>query len=405
MLRVSASLVSGSCLCRSRTCFISLQAAPLSLVVPSACWVSMGLVGRATSPRWGVQISWALRPVLVWKLVVRNVGSECVCDLQITLPEPNFRALCYTSGNNSPAVKFSLLFHSAPNACAPVSRCEGGGSYVSIPSLPAASSLGAELPSLAWDTLGHPPPGLGAPRSSRFAPEPGAAPGRAPRPRPGFSIGSLKITLLRSQETTWVCSCSRGLFWLYKPPSSSSRGGKAGAGKSFEAGEGFVSPAAGLDGSQNTALEEKHLLDGLERVITNLWGSPAAGGDGERMGTGAEKGVCSFCLVWLSVRLLFPFAVTGQRVPKPLSSFSCGFGSRNTRGAQPGSSLFFHRVCPAREIPREGGKCTCCWKTAGGTSARQIYRVKTLLWATVRGADRSGCWISMKLWKYRRDFN
>lgn len=273
----------------------------------------MGFVGRATSPRWGVQISWALRPVLVWKLVVRNVGSECVCDLQITLPEPNFRALCYTSGNNSPAVKFSLLFHSAPNACAPVSRCEGGGSYVSIPSLPAASSLGAELPSLAWDTLGHPPPGLGAPRSSRFAPEPGAAPGRAPRPRPGFSIGSLKITLLPSQETTWVCSCSRALFWLYKPPSSSSRGGKAGAGKSFEAGEGFVSPAAGLDGSQNTTLKEKHLLDGLERVITNLWGSPAAGGDGERTGTGAEKGVCSFCLVWLSVRLLFCIPICHNR--------------------------------------------------------------------------------------------
>lgn len=205
----------------------------------------------------------------------------------------------------------------------------------------------------------------------------------------------------------WVCSCSRGLFWLYKPPSSSSRGGKAGAGKSFEAGKGFASPAAGLDGSQNTALEEKHLLDGLERVITNLWGSPAAGGDGERTGTGAEKGVCSFCLVWLSVRLLFCVPICHNRTAgsKAPLAFPVWVRELEHKGCPTGLFAFFHRVCPAREIPREGGKCTCCWKTAGGTSARQIYKVKTLLWATVRGADRSGCCISMKLWKYRRDFN
>lgn len=71
-----------------------------------------------------------------------------------------------------PAESFSLLFtHLTLKVCAPVSRYEGGGSYVCVLSLPVASSLGTELPLLAWDALGHLPPGFGAPWSSRFVPE------------------------------------------------------------------------------------------------------------------------------------------------------------------------------------------------------------------------------------------
>lgn len=34
--------------------------------------------------------SWALRPVLVWKFVVRNIESDCVCDLQNVLLKLEF---------------------------------------------------------------------------------------------------------------------------------------------------------------------------------------------------------------------------------------------------------------------------------------------------------------------------
>lgn len=44
-------------------------------------------------------------------------------------------------------------------------------SYVSILSLPVASSLGIELSSSVWDKFGHLPPFFGAPWSCTLAPE------------------------------------------------------------------------------------------------------------------------------------------------------------------------------------------------------------------------------------------
>ena len=40
----------------------------------------------------------------------------------------------------------------------------------------------------------------------------------------------------------------------------------AGLGRVLSLAKGFASPAACLDGSQNTALKEDHLLDSLEKV-------------------------------------------------------------------------------------------------------------------------------------------
>ncbi|XP_074704648.1 LOW QUALITY PROTEIN: uncharacterized protein LOC141933667 [Strix aluco] len=191
-----------------------------------------------------------------------------------------------------------LLFfiHLPLNVCTPLSRYESAGclfiSYASVLSLPVASSLGVELPSLVWDKDNHLPPFFGAPWSSRLAPEgaqPGAGPDRVPRPRAGFLISiffnliTRQLCKLHSQETIQVCSCCRGLFWLCNPagnvpPSLSSPpaqcSGKADAGsrlgKGVVSSKGLVSSTACLDGSQNTALKE-NLLDRLEK-LSSLWG-------------------------------------------------------------------------------------------------------------------------------------
>jgi len=113
LLWVSASPVSGLCLCISRAGSVSLQAAPASRAVPSTCQcVESGEPqdqARRTESRMG---SWTLRLVLVWKLLVRSVESGHVCNLQNVPLELKFQGFVLhkcTRENNSPAMKFSLL--------------------------------------------------------------------------------------------------------------------------------------------------------------------------------------------------------------------------------------------------------------------------------------------------------
>lgn len=209
----------------------------------------------------------------------------------------------------------------------------------------------------------------------------------------------------------WVCPCSRGLFWLYEPPSSSSCGGKAGAFGSFEAGEGFASPAAGPDGSQNTNLEEKHLLDGLERVITNLWVSPSFRLLKETV-RGWELGqkkrglqfLFGLALCWL-VRLLFcvpwqPVCRGGDSGFRSTSRLSCVGLEARTQGVSDWAVCFSFTVfvLPGEYQEKEGNALGV------GKLLVEHLRGRFTDWAAVSGADRSGCCISIKLWKYWRDF-
>lgn len=136
-----------------------------------------------------------------------------------------------------------------------------------------------------------------------------------PRPRAGFLISIFfnhvvrQLCRLHSQETMWVRSCCRRLFWLcslvdnvHHPCPVVQRGGKASAGsrlgKGFGSSKGFASPAACLDGSRNTGLKENHLPDSLEKVSFQLLGKTVRGQEFRQ-----KKGCCSFCYV-LALRLL-----------------------------------------------------------------------------------------------------
>lgn len=103
---------------------------------------SHNIQARCTESGMG---SWALRLVLVWKFVVRNVESDRVCNLQNILLElkvQGFVLYKHIRENKTPALKLSLLLwvvwktrsfpgsllllfiHLLSNACTPLSRYE-----------------------------------------------------------------------------------------------------------------------------------------------------------------------------------------------------------------------------------------------------------------------------------------
>lgn len=175
---------------------------------------------------------------------------------------------------------------------------------------------------------------FGAPGTSRLAPE-----GAQLRVQPQtecqdaelnphfFNHVVSQLCKLHSQETLWVCSCCRGLFWLCSPvgnvPPFLFGGGKGGAGsrlgKGFGSSKGFASPAACLDGSGNTALKENRLLDSLEKVSSQPLGKTVRGQELRQ-----KKGCCSFCYV-LAVRLLVLLLFVFLQLRKtPGQSVCCG---------------------------------------------------------------------------------
>lgn len=132
------------------------------------------------------------------------------------------------------------------------------------------------------------------------------------------------------------------------------RGGKAGAGsglgKGFGSSKGFASPGACLDGSRNTALKEKRLLDSLEKVSFQPLGKTVRGQELRQ-----KKGCCSFSVTFrlsaccFVVRLLFVFL---QLRKTPRQSVCCGWES----GFRSASCLSH----AASTVVREPEECKGC---------------------------------------------